>query len=765
MGQSRKLTLTDWTVANEKLMLRCGGNKSELAKRVKVSRTTVTNFFNEKPISESSFRKICSGLRLNWQEVSSKVLDSDSLSENQTSSEVPSDEKLIEKIKDRCRQHIMNRHSRIRLLNGDEIRVNQLYVDVWLLQKPEYRDFSTGESLLSNFDITQDRLALSKRIQRNPGFEIANSNSQLVILGKPGSGKTTFLKHLAVDWCLRKFQADKIAVLIELRQIRDQEWKLTKAISKELRLTEQAALDFLEQGKLLVLMDGLDEVPTDELRQKVQAQIKKVSEQYSHDNRFIMTCRTQIIGTVPSGFTSVEVADFSPEQVKYFVQNWFTASRQSEAEVIKQGERIQLAMINQPDLREIIATPVLLSLICVVLQDNGEIPKNRTNLYKRAINWLLSRWNDRKEIEDWEVGTEVYRKISIEDKVKLLTEIAARKFENPENFVLFEQDELVRQIVLKLQLANAREGLAVLKAIEAQHGLLIERADEWWSFSHLTFQEYFTVQWLTQLTPQKLAEQIANQQWQETIEQLVKSQQPADRLLRLLKQAIDKLVVQEPSIQEFLAWLLQKAGSFPINHATKPAVIRAFYYSLALNRIVTPDRTVDLTLNLSHTIEHDIEQVRAIDPNINLDLDLSRIIELTVSRNYVLDSPNAITFVIDLTIERSCSINGDPESLPSLTSCLRQLRKELPKSDGTQWASQLRKVMIEHRNIGHQWKFTKPQQQRLKRYYDLSRFLVDLINIKGAVSQECRTEIEEGLLLPWTELQRRQPYLYEKLKP
>jgi predicted NACHT family NTPase len=86
------------------------------------------------------------------------------------------------------------------------------------------------------------------------------------------------------------------------------------------------------------------------------------------------------------------------------------------------------------------------------------------------------------------VDSEIYRNLGVEQKESLLIDIAARKFENPENFVLFQQDEIATQITQFLQLADRREGVAVLRAIEAQHGLLIERADELWSFSHLTFQ-------------------------------------------------------------------------------------------------------------------------------------------------------------------------------------------------------------------------------------------------------------------------------------
>ena len=71
--------------------------------------------------------------------------------------------------------------------------------------------------------------------------------------------------------------------------------------------------------------------------------------------------------------------------------------------------------------------------------------------------------------------------------------------------------------------------------------------------------------------------------------------------------------------------------------------------------------------------------------------------------------------------------------------------------------------MIEHRHIGHNWQFTDNQKQHLKRYYDVNKFLVDLMQIEGAVSEEVRTEIEDTLLPLWAEFQGRQPEIYRDL--
>jgi predicted NACHT family NTPase len=759
MERSRKLALTNWTLANNALVLRFAGNKSELTKSIKMSRTTVTAFFNSKPIREAEFRKICFALLLNWQEISSVSTDSERKNDNS-----------LEQVRSHCREKILQNYSKIRLLSGQEIGVDQLYVDVWLLNR-QPRTFQVSESkMLESFDLRNDRLGLGDRIKRNDGFDVANTESKLLILGKPGAGKTTFLKHLAVDWCNGKFQPNLIAVFIEFRQIRDEKWQLLNAIEEELNIYDTAQVEaLLKNGKLLLLMDGFDEVPTQELRQEVQKQLGKVAKEYSK-SRYIMTCRTQIIQGIPDGFASVEVADFNVNQAQAFVRNWFWANYQSEIEVEAQWRNFELAIDKNPSLKELTVTPVLLGLMCLVLQDEGGIPAQAGLLYERGIRLLLRKWNDAKAIDGWEIGTAAYQRLDVMQKENMLVEIAARKFENPKNFVLFEQSDLIEQIARHLQLSSHDDARAVLRAIEAQHGLLVERADELWSFSHLTFQEYFTTTWLLSLSPKELSKKTADKVWQEIVQQLVKAQGQSDRLLRLIKKAIDYSIINDHQLQEFLVQILKKSKS--ITEPYKKSAIRAFYFALIRERGNIRANGRDLERDLDRTLEIDRARVFTVDQV--LVRDILRALDHAFSDRAV-DCNRARDLALALDFDRDMVL--DPEFVNKLFQLKAQLLQGSRVDDfqgyvkeyglqgwweenAQEWREELRRTVLRYRNIDLDWQFTNEQGQKLQQYHEANRFLIKLLKIENAVSPEARKEIEDNLLLPIAELKRRLPDQY-----
>ena len=81
---------------------------------------------------------------------------------------------------------------------------------------------------------------------------------------------------------------------------------------------------------------------------------------------------------------------------------------------------------------------------------------------------------------------------------------------------------------------------------------------------------------------------------------------------------------------------------------------------------------------------------------------------------------------------------------------------QVSKAEFLNWVKAMRKVMIEHRNIGHDWQFSEEQKEKLQQYYDANKLLVDCLNSDCYISRVVREEIEETLLLPIAEIQKRQ---------
>jgi hypothetical protein len=135
-------------------------------------------------------------------------------------------------------------------------------------------------------------------------------------------------------------------------------------------------------------------------------------------------------------------------------------------------------------------------------------------------------------------------------KESLLMNIAAKKLEDDES--LFNEDDLTQLIAEQLNLPSRAAAKSVLRSIETQHGLLVERADELWSFSHLVLQEYLAAKWLMRLSPEEFGHKITEKRWQEIIIRLLESQSRSDRLLYRIKQATDYLI-DDPQLQELIA--------------------------------------------------------------------------------------------------------------------------------------------------------------------------------------------------------------------
>lgn len=723
-------------------------SQTYIAGAVGCSRQTIWSLLQGNPTDCDVFMEVCTQLGLKWEKVAEPELPE---LEQNDSQDIDT---LVREVRSHCNQAILDSYSKIRLLDDTRIDVDLLYVDVYVLEKLSSKRYASISGLLEGVEQREDyeRLALGQRQKRLPGQEIVQQFPRLMVLGKPGSGKTTFLRHLAVDCINGKLFCDRIPVLIELRSIKEgNSFNLLNLIHQEFGLVEQEQTQqILSLGKVFILLDGLDEVPS-QLRQSVRDQIYEFAKEY-RKNRFVLTCRTQTIECTADHFEPIEVANFDAEQVETFAHKWFTAIPEKSGQGEEWTRRLVEKLEENQQIRELAVTPILLSLTCLLFIAEQDLPKKRSQLYEKGSNLLLKQWDRFREIP------RDYQQLSVSYKQKLLSYLAFRKFEQPDNFILFEQDEIQRYIAEHLGI-DAEESEALLEAIEAHHGLLIERAQGIWSFSHLTFQEYFTARKIVATCNphatddpmlQGLVSHLTEKRWREVFLLTVGMLDSAEALLRLMKVQIDQLLAGDEKLQQFLRWVGDKAQSLGTSYNLTE--IRYFYFALNLN------------LDINSTLDSKSA------PELQLDQNLA---EALYCASVFICIPPLVRDYDYFHVNRSLLLNFENvlkcKHHRELSSKLQALRSKLPEfiwencedfkhwwqKHGKTWIEQLRAVMIKHRNMGHDWQFNDEQKERLQQYYDANKLLVDCLNSDCYVSREVRQEIEETLLLPIAEIKKR----------
>ena len=125
------------------------------------------------------------------------------------------------------------------------------------------------------------------------------------------------------------------------------------------------------------------------------------------------------------GFKYIEVADFSEAQIKQFVINWFKNQGnlgEKFLQEFKKGEN--------KNLRELASSPLLLTMLCLLYQETLEFPQRRAEIYEKAMEALLRRWDVSRHIK----RDEIYRTLTLGHKENMFAQVAAITFDSNEYF-------------------------------------------------------------------------------------------------------------------------------------------------------------------------------------------------------------------------------------------------------------------------------------------------------------------------------------------
>lgn len=254
---------------------------------------------------------------------------------------------------------------------------------------------------------------------------------QLVLLGEPGSGKSTALRYLAYSLANAGLdqQADLSATLPGWTAGR-----LLPIFAPLLPLAKRFATDAsrqgnaedlweylvdhlqpkganaglatavheeLEDGRVILLLDGLDEVAGAESRRKVVRAVRSFAERYPAC-RIVVACRVRAYEGERNtswqlpGWPTATLADWTLGQMHAFVRAWYHTVAELRARPTEwRDDRIaglSRALRTREDLRRFGRQPLMMTVMALVHLNDGRLPEERASLYGRCIDILLGQW-------------------------------------------------------------------------------------------------------------------------------------------------------------------------------------------------------------------------------------------------------------------------------------------------------------------------------------------------------------------------------------
>ena len=257
--------------------------------------------------------------------------------------------------------------------------------------------------------------------QRRIALEETLSHRKVVIVGDPGSGKSTFLRRVAFELCrtLRGnrpadappflapddtrfpilIRAADLAKLLALnpspKPLDAPDWipYFLGKQSAEFKwgVDEKFFQHKLADGHCLVMVDGIDEAPERRLRERIVRIFEHATRSF-HKCEFLVSTRpqTNVGDAVLEGFHTVRIGDLEADEIKTFFDHFARALLLTDAEAKSFKEGLETARECRPEIREMTGNPVMLTALAVLQHNDQRLPEYRAELYGSILGWLAA---------------------------------------------------------------------------------------------------------------------------------------------------------------------------------------------------------------------------------------------------------------------------------------------------------------------------------------------------------------------------------------
>ncbi|WP_405842745.1 NACHT domain-containing protein [Streptomyces sp. NBC_01518] len=364
-----------------------------------------------------------------------------------------------------------------------------------------------------------------------PAEEALSTHDRVLLRGDAGSGKTTLVQWLAVTAAR---DGDRIPYVLPLRTlIRAGQLPSPATFLASVGCPHTPPEGWTERvltaGRALVLVDGLDEIPSAD-RHRTRDWLQSLISAFP-GNRWLLTSRPTAVRPdwlASEGFRELTLAPMRRPEVKTFVERWHTAAQAPEYE----GPLLD-SLRTKRDLARLATNPLMCGLICALHRERrGYLPTGRKELYDAALTMLLAR-RDRERgmgaLEGAELGEEA--QLEILQRLAYALVLSGRT----------EMDQETAEGIVERCLptvAGRGDAGTVLRDLLLRSGLLRQPADGVVDFVHRTFQDYLGARYAVEEGHlDVLTSHAGDAQWEDVIRMAVAHARPRERVV-LLRQLL-----------------------------------------------------------------------------------------------------------------------------------------------------------------------------------------------------------------------------------
>lgn len=239
----------------------------------------------------------------------------------------------------------------------------------------------------------------------------------------------------------------------------------------------------LETGNCIVLLDSLDEVPTD-LRASVLQHISDFCSSYPKA-KIVVSCRTADYHEVLQDFSEIEISRLNREAVRAIINAWFVDNPDK-------GDRLISMLDADKAVGAMTETPLLLGLLCIQYRNDLSLPKRKTELYRRCVDALLRDWDSTRGFR----RNSQYSQLSDDRKEGVFEVIAASGFSGEIDYEYSESKLLgVISDAIEKYGISGNDAKGILTEMESHHGIVEKCSAESYQFSHASMHEYFAARY------------------------------------------------------------------------------------------------------------------------------------------------------------------------------------------------------------------------------------------------------------------------------